>query len=124
MKYYSYEQQDKMRKEIDAVLQKYFSEDDWGADVIIENDGRVYNIAILKVKTEPVVRYGARTTSYTWTHHANICPTDDGKWEVNTQFNGEKENEMWVYKKYARFADACKCVATSAFKNMKVIAKY
>ena len=67
MKYYSYEQQDKMRKEIDATLQKYFSEDDWGIDVIIESNGKVYNIAILKVKTEPVVRYGARTTSYTWT---------------------------------------------------------
>ncbi len=121
MKYYNYEQFKQMKKKafnwkIDGILNKYF-DDTFGADVLCDMNGNVDTIEICKLSDVSV-------NSETWTHYANIVLWDDGTWEVNSQFNGEREDEMWVYVYYKRFADACKCVANGKFENMKPIKIY
>ena len=100
MQYYHHEQKEKMlsnpcNKKLDAVLQKYFPENDkWGACVLF-NRGNVETIEINKLSD--VTQKGS-----TWTHYASIGvyqsnDSNDGQyWEVYSQFNGEKEDEHGV----------------------------
>lgn len=112
MIYYSSKQRKDTPVIVDAILQRYFKGNEYGANIFVDN-GRVENIEICKVSSDNM-----------WTHHANICLYDDDIWEVNTQFNGEKENEMWVYKYFTRLGDACRFVLNGKFKGMKPINVY
>lgn len=121
MKYYNYSQYEQMKKKafnwkIYGILEKYFG-DGFGASVLFDENGNVENIEICKLSDVTV-------NGATWTHYANIALWDDGTWEINSQFNGEREDEMWVFGYYKRFANACKCVANGKFENMKPIKIY
>lgn len=124
MKYYNYEQVAKMSEKAnfkyDAVLSAYFDDEKikYGLNVLFDEKGDVELIEVCKL-------FNITQNGETWTHYANIQrKDDDGTWEVNEQFKGQNEDEMWVYAYYKRFADACKCVATGKFKKMKPIKIY
>ena len=121
MVYWSASEAERMPVVMDAVLQKYFPEKTWGAIPLINERGEVELVTIDKVV---YTGGGKHHDESEWTHYANIQLWDDGTWEVNSQFMGEKENEMWVYAYYKRLADAIKCVATGKFKTMKPIKVY
>lgn len=57
------------------------------------------------------------------THVANIQKTEKG-WEVNTQFNGDGEDEMWIFKTFSRFSNAARYVQEERFKIDKPIEIY
>lgn len=101
----------------DAVLSAYFDKDKFGVNVFFNFDDNadMFEICLLSDVT---------LNSATWTHYAHITLCENGTYEVCSQFNGEKENELWVYAYYKRFADACRCVANGKFKKMKPIKKY
>ena len=129
MIYYRHKQKEKMlsnpcNKKLDAVLQKNFPENDkWGACIIFDQRGFADTIEINKLSE--VTQNGE-----TWTHYATIGlykshqESEDEYWEVYSQFNGKDENELWVFKYYSRFADACRCVSTGAFRKLTPILKY
>ena len=117
MRYYHYEQTRKMKakafnKRLDGVLQKYFPDNDkWGADVLFDptND----NADLIEIcKLSDVTQKGE-----TWTHYATIglykSMDENNKqyWEVYSQFNGEKEDELWIFAYYKNFGDAVRRVA-------------
>lgn len=114
MQYFHYEQHAfmngcKENKKLDDVLQKYFPENDkWGACVLF-NQGKVETIEINKLSD--VTQKGS-----TWTHYASIGvyqsnDSNDGQyWEVYSQFNGEKEDELWIFGYYKKFGDAVRRV--------------
>lgn len=116
MRYYHYEQSDKMKanafnRKLDGILQKYFPENDkWGASVLfdLEED----NADLIEIcKLSDVTQRGA-----TWTHYATIgrYKSMDANnmqyWEVYSQFNGEKEDELWIFACYKNFGDAVRRV--------------
>lgn len=116
MKYYSYEQSDKMKaftfnRKLDGILQKYFPENDkWGADVLFDlNDGNADVIEICKLSE-------VTQNSETWTHYAaierykSLDANNKQYWEVYSHFNGEKEDELWVFALYKNFGDAVRRV--------------
>lgn len=109
MKYYHYEQRAKMlanesNKKLDDVLNRYFADiTKWGACVLFEH-GNVETIEINKLSD--VTQKGE-----TWTHYASIGKCSDGTFEVYSQFNGEKENELWVLGYYKNFGDAVRRIA-------------
>lgn len=84
-----------------------------GANVLIY-DGDVENIEICRL-------VDADVNKATWVHYADIFKYDEGVWEVHTRFNGEKENEMWIYKYFARFSQAVRFVKSGKFESMKPI---
>lgn len=116
MKYYHYEQTEKMRKKafnrkLDGVLQKYFPDNDkWGANVLFDpsND----NADLIEIcKLSDVTQNGA-----TWEHYASIGlyqsadANNKQYWEVFSQFKGKNEDELWVYAYYKNFGDAVRRV--------------
>lgn len=129
MIYYNYEQLNKMKakafnKRLDGVLQKYFPDNDkWGADVLFDpsND----NADLIEIcKLSDVTQNGE-----TWTHYATIglykSMDENNKqyWEVYSQFNGEKEDELWIFAYYKNFGDAVRRVA-KGIENLKPIKIY
>lgn len=113
MRYYHYEQSEKMKAKtfnwkLDGVLQKYFPENDkWGADVLFDlNDGNADVIEICKLSENCTV----------WEHYATIGryksldANNKQYWEVYSQFNGEKEDELWIFALYKNFGDAVRRV--------------
>lgn len=121
MVYWSASEAERMPVVMDAVLQKYFPEKTWGAIPLINERGEVELVTIDRVE---YTGGGKHHDESEWTHYANIQLYDGDVWEVNTQFNGTNENEMWVFKYYTRFADACKFVLSGKFTNMKPIKVY
>lgn len=119
MIYYHYKQQERMEKDwskYDAILQKFFPENDkWGANVLFDTDGEIDVIEICKLEEYSV-------NGATWTHYCNI-QRDCSEWELNTQFNGEKEDEMWVLGKYTTFT-WCVRACAKGLKDKKPIAIY
>lgn len=129
MRYYHYEQTRKMKAKafnwkLDGVLQKYFPDNDkWGADVLFDpsND----NADLIEIcKLSDVTQNGE-----TWTHYATIglykSMDDNNKqyWEVYSQFNGEKEDELWIFAYYKNFGDAVRRVA-KGIEGLKPIKIY
>ena len=104
MRYYNYEMAKRMAlTKLDDVLQEFFPDSDkWGACAYFTREGDVDFLEINKLSD-------VRVDSATWTHFCNIQNTGKRSWEVNTLFNGERENEMWVYGYYMRFRNACRC---------------
>jgi len=118
MKYRSYEMADKLPAKMKATLVKAFPTGNFGVSVLFDKDNSVYLVTI-----HTVVRNGEgiNGNGETWTHLANIQLWDDMTWEVNTQFNGKNEDEMWIYGYYKRFGDAVNFVAANKMKNQKPI---
>lgn len=129
MRYYHYEQSDKMKanafnRKLDGVLQKYFPDNDkWGANVLFDpsND----NADLIEIcKLSDVTQNGA-----TWTHYATIGlyksmdANNKQYWEVYSQFNGEKEDELWIFAYYKNFGDAVRRVA-KGIEGLKPIKIY
>lgn len=107
---------------LDAILQRIFPDNKkWGACPFFEN-GKLDFIEINKL-SDLTPKGGA-----TWTHYATIGrytsdDDDNGKWEVYSQFNGEKEDELWVFAYYKNFGNAAWCVA-KGIEKLKPIKKY
>ena len=117
MTYWNYDMRDKIDQRWDAILQKTFPDSTkWGAAVYFY-DGKLELIEINKISDYSV-------NKSTWTHYAQILFTDDNTWEVHQLFKGEKENEMWIYCYYKKFADAAKLIASGRLDNMKPIKIY
>lgn len=122
MIYYNHEQKEKMlsnpcNKKLDAVLQKYFPENDkWGACAYFDKDNNLDFVEINKLSD--FTQHGA-----TWTHYATIGKYYDGMWEVYSQFNGKNEDELWVFCYYKNFGDACRRVRLG-IEKLKPIKKY
>ena len=118
MRYYDSRTIEKLQCGKHEALQRYFPDNYvWGGNVLFGINKELENVEICKL-SDVTVR------SATWTHYANICCFSDGIWEVNTQFNGDNKDEMWIYKYFTSFANACRFVASGKFLNMKPIKKY
>jgi hypothetical protein len=98
----------------DAILQRYFGDSrKWGANIIFDEYGKIDICEICRLSD--VTIDGA-----TWTHYANIlCMLRDKNWEVNEQFKGEREDEMWIYGQYTTFARAVRNLATRGTSEQK-----
>ena len=94
MVYWSVSDAELMPVVMDAVLQKYFPEKTWGAIPLINERGEVELVTIDRVEYTGCGRHGDETE---WTHYANIQLYDDDVWELNEQFKGKNEDEMWIY---------------------------
>ena len=128
MKYYTYDQSMQMKEnawncKIDGVLNKYFGDiQKWGADVIFDENKNVETIEICKLSDVTL-------DGETWTHYASIglykSVDDNNKqyWEVYSLFNGEKEDELWVFSYYKNFGDAARRVYLG-IENLKPIKKF
>ena len=117
MRYYNYDEKKDVGEKIDAILQKYFPTIDFGVTSVgTDREGNLIHITIDRCEGNPI----GKTT---WTHYANISNYND-KWEVNTQFNGNEKNEMWIYKYFVRFTDAVRYVASGKFKKERPIKIY
>lgn len=117
MRYYNSKMKDKMPILLDATLQRYFPDNNkWGANVLFFND-KVENIEICSL-------WYADVNKATWVHYADIFRYGEDVWEVHTRFNGEKENEMWIYKYFQRFSQAVRFVKNEKWKGMKPIQIY
>ena len=115
MRYFNYSQAKRMitpfNWNLDGVLQRYFPDNNkWGADVIFDiEDNHADVIEICKLSD--VTRKGE-----TWTHYATIGryksldANNKQYWEVYSQFNGEKEDELWIFAYYKNFGDAVRRV--------------
>lgn len=63
---------------------------DYGVNAIFDTEMlKIINIEICRLS------FDGRTTL--WTHYANINPTSGGAWELNEQFCGANEREMYIY---------------------------
>ena len=112
MVYWSVSEAERMPVFMDAVLQKYFPEKTWGAIPLINEHGEVELVTIDRVEY---------TNETEWTHYANIQLYDDDVWELNEQFKGKNEDEMWIYGYYKSFGSAVRNLATKGTKDRKPI---
>jgi len=118
MRYYNYDMQKMLPQNIQDTLQKYFPTNDFGVSCVLDN---------LKCEIDLITIdrcNGSVTGKTTWTHYANIQRTGDNTWELNEQFKGENEQEMWVYGYYKSFATAVRNLAMKGTKNRKPIKKF
>lgn len=113
MKYYNYEQREKMlqnaqNKKLNDILEKYFGDNKkWGANVLFNEQGNADTIELCKLLD--VTQKGE-----TWEHYATIGlyqsndENNKNYWELYSQFNGKKENELWVLAYYKDFGNAAR----------------
>ena len=89
MRYFNYVMAKRMQVTPEnEALQKYFPDSDkWGVCVYFTRD-KILDLVEISTLTD------VSTKGATWTHFCNLQNMGIGYWEVNTQFNGEKENEM------------------------------
>lgn len=118
MIYYSASVAERMPVVMDTVLQKYFPEKIWGAIPLINVRGNVDLVTIDKVE---YTGGGKHHDESEWTHYANLERTDNGTWELNEQFKGENEQEMWIYGYFKTFGSAVRNLATKGTKDRKPI---
>lgn len=118
MVYWNASEAERMPVVMDAVLQKYFPEKTWGAIPLINKDGVVELVTIDRVEYTGGGKHGDETE---WTHYANIQLYDGDVWELNEQFKGRYENEMWIYGYYNSFGSAVRNLATKGTKDRKPI---
>lgn len=105
------------------ALERYFGNGEYGvSEVLLDwktND--VTLVTIDKVEYTGGGRHGDETK---WTHYANIQLYDGDVWELNEQFKGKSEDEMWIYGYYKSFGYAVRNLATKGIKNRKPIEIY
>ena len=100
------------------ALQKHFHDNDkWGACVYFTRDKALDFLEICTLTNADI-------NGATWTHLCNIQYMGDGRWEVNTQFNGENEDEMWIYGYRKTFRGACYLAKSVALGKGKVVEVY
>lgn len=129
MKYFNNDQCEKMvcgakeNLKLDIVLQKYFpSNREWGANVFFDENGDIGFIEICKLTDVTL-------NSETWSHYATIgvYKSSNGDkerfWELYSQFNGKKEDELWILGYYKNFGDAVRRVF-KGIENLKPIKIY
>lgn len=131
MTYYSYEDIDKMPEKYMAILDKYIPTQSgkgfrWaGANIIVSTD-------ISGERTPEVIEICKMTKegkTEHWEHYCHIQRLDDTKtktvtWEVNSQFNGENEDEMWVFATFQKFGNACRFIMAHDIKALKPVKIY
>lgn len=118
MQYYNNENRKEIGERNDATLQRYFPGNNFGvSNAWCNEDGKVEHITIDKCSGNPI-------GIVLWTHYANIEYLYNKGWEVNTQFNGENKDEMWIYKYFSRFADAVRFVASGKIEKSHPIEIY
>ena len=117
MVYWSVSEAKRMPVVMDAVLQKYFPEKTWGAIPLINERGEVELVTIDRVKYTG----GGHVDETECTHYANIQLYDGDVWELNEQFKGKNEDEMWIYGYYKSFCSAVRNLAIKGTKNRKPI---
>ncbi len=117
MRYYNYDMQKMLPKAMNDILQKYFPTSNFGVSLVLDNlAGEIDLVTIdtcvgdVKGETE-------------WTHYANIQRCDKG-WELNEQFKGENEKEMWIYGYFKTFGACVRNLATKGTKDRKPIEIY
>lgn len=114
MRYYSYRQSAQMRKglnsKLDGILQKHFPDNyKWGANVLFDENKNLDTVEICKLTD-------VTANGETWTHYATVglYKSHDANnkeyWEVYSQFNGEKEDELWILGYYKDFGHAVRRV--------------
>ena len=117
MRYYNYDKGELPQNMRDS-LQKYFPTNDFGVSLVLDNiEGEIDLIAIDKCE-------GSVTGKTKWTHYANIQRTDNNTWELNEQFKGKNEQEMWIYGYFKTFNAAVRDLATKGTKDRKPINIY
>lgn len=117
MRYYSYDMKRSLPQSMQASLQKHFHTNDFGVSCVLDNlAGEIDLVTIDRCTDE-----GSKTT---WTHYANLQRADDGRWELNEQFKGESEQEMWIYGYFKTFGAAVRNLATKGTKDRKPIKIY
>lgn len=119
MIYYTYEQAKAVPMQMDIVLQKYFPTNEWGCNVLVNLEGVCELFEICKVEHDAIKR-----DRQIWTHYANIQWCDKDGWELNEQFKGEHENEMWIYGYFKTFGAAIRNLANKGTINRKPIKIY
>ena len=118
MRYYNYDMQRELPQNMRDSLQKYFPTNDFGVSLVLDNlAGDIDLVTIDRCE-------GSVTGKTTWTHYANLQRTDDGTWELNEQFKGENEQEMWIYGYFKTFGAAVRNLATKGTKDRKPIKIY
>lgn len=118
MRYYNYDIQKMLPTQMQEALQKHFPTNDFGVSIVLDNlAGEIDVISVDKCD-------GSVTGKTTWTHYANLQKCSDGSWEVNSQFKGESEREMWIYKYFKRFADAVRYIASGGIEKDEPIGVY
>lgn len=122
MRYYNYDMQRELPQNMRDSLQKYFPTNDFGVSLVLDNLAGDVDL----VSIDKVVRNGEgkHHDNETWTHYANLQRTDDGTWELNEQFKGENEQEMWIYGYFKTFGAAVRNLATKGTKDRKPIKIY
>ena len=117
MRYYNYDMQKMLPKAMNDILQKYFPTSNFGVALVLDNlaTGKIDLIAIDKCNGD--------INRTTWTHYANIQRCEQG-WELNEQFKGENEKEMWIYGYFKTFGACVRNLATKGTKNRKPIKIY
>lgn len=118
MRYYNYDMQRVLPQNMQATLQKYFPTNDFGVSLVLDNlAGDIDVVTIDRCD-------GSVIGKSTWTHYANLQRIDDGTWELNEQFKGENEREMWIYGYFKTFGAAVRNLATKGTKDRKPINIY
>jgi len=115
MKYYNYEQREKMlqnaqNKKLNDILENYFgNKKKWGANVLFDEQGNADTIELCKL-------FDVTQNSETWEHYATIGlyqsndKNNKNYCEVYSQFKGKKEDELWVLAYYKDFGNAVRRV--------------
>lgn len=122
MRYYNYDMLMEFPQNMRDSLQKYFPTNDFGVSLVLHNlAGDIDVVTIDKVVCNGE---GKHHDNETWTHYANLQRTDDGTWELNEQFKGENEQEMWIYGYFKTFGAAVRNLAKKGTKDRKPIKIY
>ena len=118
MRYFSQQTENALPQEMREVLEKYFPTNDYGVGLVANNAKEDIDlISIDRCKDEC-------DGGTTWTHYANLQRTDKNGWEINEQFKGDREDEMWIYGIYSSFGRAVRNLATQGTANRKPIQIY
>ena len=118
MRYYDYDMIRTLPEKMQSVLEKYFPTREFGVSLVLANlAGDIDLVSIDRCND-----IDSRTTN--WSHYANLQRTDNGLWEVNEQFKGNNEQEMWIYGYYKSFGAAVRNLATRGTNNRKPIKIY
>lgn len=118
MRYFNYNMRKKLPKAMQDTLQKYFPTNDFGVSLMLENVQD--EIDLISIDTCE----GSVTGKTKWTHYANLQRMDNGDWELNAQFKGVQENEMWIYGYFKTFGAIVRNLACKGTKDRKPISIY
>lgn len=115
MRYYHEQMKQELPQSMQDTLQKNFPTNDYGVAIVLsDNDGEIDLVSIDRCE-------GSITGATKWTHYANLQKKSNGNWELNEQFKGVNEDEMWIYGYFNTFSEAVRELATKGTENRKPI---